>query len=355
MPSVAVNINDQLLKVSGKILLGELKIDGEISSLNVSGDVSLENMLINLSSFGDPAAAGTNTNYSFLDTIRWKLPIRIGSGVKFSNEFIDIFLNRGDFLTIQGAIADNSINLKGILGVARGTLTYLGRDFSVIDGKAVFEGNSGDFIPYVQLDSSFSYRDENGEPVEVFLTFSGKANNIVLSSFSSIPAKSNGELSGIIGLQSQNEQQTISNINTSTGQFIPGGISMAAENAFIFSPLTIDLRRRLGLDLFTIRTGMIDSWARKTIFGENDLSYADIFEGSTISVGKYIIPDIFIQYDLIISRNPLSIADLIPLQSFGLDWDLHMFDLGWKIQPFTELGKQVIYEQFFEFNFSQRF
>ncbi len=354
LPSIAMNINDQRFKISGKLLIKELKIDGGVGSLNISGDAGLENMLIYLSGFGLSASSGNSINNSFINNIKWKIPIRIGSGVKFSNEFIDIFLRKDDVLTLQGALADNTLNLKGNIGVDRGTLSYLGRDFSVIDGKAVFQGNPGDLIPYVQLDSSYKYRDENGSPVEVFLTFSGKADNIVLSSFSSIPTKSTGELSAILGLQSQNEVPTISNMN-SGGGFVPGGVSMAAENAFIFSPLTIDLRRRLGLDLFTIRTGIIDNWARREIFGETYINNADIFEGSTISLGKYIIPDIYLQYDLIISRNPLAVEDLIPLQSFGLDLDLRLFDLGWKIQPFTELGKQVLYEQFFELNVNQKF
>jgi hypothetical protein len=353
-----LNISEELFKFSGRVLISDLKIKGEIANLEVSGDTSLEDVLVYLNGFGAGIVTNTarvNTGFNFLNTINWNLPVRIGSSVKFSNEFIDIFLRKGDILTFLGTGAGNSLKLKGILGIERGNLIYLGRDFRVTSGKAVFQGNTGDFIPYVQLDSSYKYRDENGEPVEIFMTFSGKADNVVLASFSSVPAKSIGELSGILGLQSQNEEQTISNLSASGGSFIPGGVSLAAENAFIFSPLTIDLRRRLGLDLFTIRTGVIDTWARKTIFGESDLNNADIFEGSTLSVGKYIIPDIFLQYDLIISRNPLSVEDLIALQSFGLDVDLQLFDIGWKVQPFTELGKQVVYEQFFELYFNQRF
>jgi hypothetical protein len=252
-------------------------------------------------------------------------------------------------------MADKSLNIKGNVDVDRGTLIYLGRDFTVNEGKAVFSGKPGDMLPLVDLDSSFKYKDENGVQVEVFMIFSGKADNITLSSFSSSPPKSSGELSAILGLQSQNEENTISNMNTGSGSLIPGGVSSAAENVFIFNPMTIDLQRRLGLDMFLVRTGLIDSWARKTIFGENYLNNADIFDGSTVSFGKYIIPDIFMEYDLIISRNPLDVNSLIPLQTFGLDLDLKLFDLDWKYQPYTELGRQVLYEQFFELNFNQRF
>ena len=80
-----------------------------------------------------------------------------------------------------------------------------------------------------------------------------------------------------------------------------------------------------------------------------------MFEGSTISVGKYIIPDVFIQYDLIISRNPLDVNSLIPLQTFGLDFDMKFFDLGMKFQPYTEFGRPVLYEPFIEMNFNQKF
>jgi hypothetical protein len=351
----SVNINDPDLKITGNILINDLRLEGEIGSLGITGDVTVDNFFIYISTLGGSAVTNTNTYLNILNYMQWKVMLAIGNTVKFSNEFLDVFLKRNNFLNINGSIADKTLNIKGDIEVDKGTLVYLGRDFTVDEGKAVFDGIPGDLLPYVNLESSFKYRDEKGETVEVFLTFTGKADNIKLASFSSVPPKSSGELSAVLGLQSPNEESTISNINVGSQGFIPAGVSSAAENVFIFNPLTVDLRRRLGLDMFVVRTGIIDTWARRTIFGESSLNTADIFEGSTISVGKYLIPDIFLQYDLIISRDPLDINNLIPLQTFGLDLDMKLFDFGWKIQPFTELGRQVLYEQFFEVNFNQKF
>ncbi len=355
LPVFLLNINYPGFKVSGNLLIKELRFEGEISALNITGDVTVDNLLMYMSMMGGTTGTNKNVSPGILNNVRWKLPVHIGSGVKFSNEFIDVFLKKNETLTVGGTLADRTLNIKGNIDIDRGTLVYLGRDFTIDDGKAVFSGKPGDILPYVNLESSFKYRDEKTEQVVVFMTFTGKADDIVLSSFNSIPPKSSGELSAILGLQSQNETMSLSNINTGNGGFIPAGISSAAENAFIFSPLTFDLRRRLGLDMFIIRTGIIDSWARKTIYGETYLSSVDIFEGSTISIGKYIIPDIFLQYDLTISRNPIDINSLIALQTIGLDLDMKLFDIGWKLQPFTELGRQVLYEQFFELNFNQKF
>ncbi len=351
----SVSINDPDLKITGNILINDLRLEGEIGSLDITGDLTVDNFFIYISTLGGSAVTNTNAYLNILNNMQWKVKLAIGNTVRFSNEFIDVFLKRNNFLNIDGSIADKTLNIKGDIEVDKGTLVYLGRDFTVDEGKAVFDGIPGDLLPYVNLESSFKYRDEKGETVEVFLTFTGKADNIKLASFSSVPPKSSGELSAVLGLQSPNEESTISNINVGSQGFIPAGVSSAAENVFIFNPLTVDLRRRLGLDMFVVRTGIIDTWARRTIFGESSLNTADIFEGSTISVGKYLIPDIFLQYDLIISRDPLDINNLIPLQTFGLDLDMKLFDFGWKIQPFTELGRQVLYEQFFEVNFNQKF
>ncbi len=351
--ALSLNINNPNFKIAGNLIIKELKLEGEITSLEVAGDLMTENSLIYVSSFS--FNTNKNNDSGILNNIKWKLPIRLGNGVKFSNELIDVFLKKDDIVTLMGSFNNNSFSIKGNVGVDRGSLIYFGKDFSITEGNAVFAGVAGDIIPYVQLDSSFKYKDDTGENVEVFLTFTGKADNITLKSFQSVPSKTISELSSVIGLNSQNSASDISNKTAVNEGFIPSGLVNVAENAFIFNPLTIDIKRRLGLDLFTIRSGVISGWARRNILGETNINAVDMFEGSTLSLGKYIIPNVFFQYDLLISRNPLSYDEIIPLHTFGLDFDMRLFDLGWKIQPFTEIGKQVKYEQKFEFNFNRRF
>ena len=269
IPAIPVNIIEPDYKITGNISVNNLKLTGELGALTVTGDMTVNNFLIYLSTLGGNTSTNTNKipAMSIFNNIRWNLPLHIGSGVKFSNELIDVFLKKNNILVVGGSLADKSLSIKGNVEVDRGTLAYLGKDFSINNGKAIFSGNPGDPLPYVNLESSTKYQDGTGTWVEVFLTFTGKADNLTLGSLSSSPPKSKGELSAVLGLQSQNEETTVSNSGPQSGGFIPAGVSSAAENVFIFNPLTVDLRRRLGLDMFMIRTGVIDTWARKTIFG----------------------------------------------------------------------------------------
>lgn len=345
LPVFTLNYNTAAMKLAGDITVSNLFVSGTPSALFLGGNVTADNGLVMLSGLNSPSEE--NKLPPLIENIRWNLPIRIGNSVKFSNEFVDVILKKDDILLLTGDFANNSFTLKGKVGVDRGSLTYLGRDFIVKEGTAYFYGVPGDPYPYVNLSSTFRYRDEKNEYVDVYLTFEGKLSTIVVRDFYSSPSKSRSELSAVLGLKSDD-------FVSGTNALLSSGVNVA-ENIWFFNPLGSDLRRRLGLDLFTIRTGFFENWARKAVAGDTNVNLVNMWEGTSLVVGKYLLPNVFIQYEMTIARNPYATMELVPLHSFGVDFDLRYFDLGWKYEPVSDLGKGVIYENKFELNFNRQF
>jgi len=347
---LSVNMYDSDLKLYGNIGIRKLNLNGKPSSLNCSGDLVLDNFAISIESFRRIELVKRSPG--LIDFMNWDILIMVGNGVRFSNELLDLFLRKDDSIKLSGSVYKNSIAVKGNVGIEKGTITYFGRDFLVKEGTANFDGVQGSILPYVKIDSYYRYKDEKGENVDVFLMFEGRVDNIALKYFDSIPKKDLNELYAVLGITPANTHQ--SSLQNTVGS-TPVGVVSAAENALIFSPLSSDLRRRLGLDIFTIRSGLIDNWSKRYILGDTNMGSIDLLEGSSLMLGKYILPNMLFQYELMLSRNPASNQEVIPLHTFGLEFDFNLFDLDWKIQPYTELGRPIKYEQKVELNINRRF
>ncbi len=308
--SISVNYNTPSLKFFGDLLINRLSIKGNMSSLALKGDIAAENVQIQA---GFNQMQDLPVQSGLINNIKWDLSFKIGNRVKFSNEYIDAILRNNDIVYLTGMIGDNSFCLKGNIKVDRGSITYLGRDFIIKDGDANFNGNPGDFIPYINLNTFYRYKNSKNENVDIYLTFTGKVSKIILSDFYSVPDQSKSELSSILGIKSDS-LSAANNLQTNS----LSGISVV-ENAgkvLIFNPIALDLKRRLGLDLFSIKTGIIENLTRRSLTGDANIN---IFDGTSFTVGRYLLPNVFFQYEMTFSKNTNSMIGLLPLHSgFGI-------------------------------------
>jgi hypothetical protein len=343
------NINYPSVKLGGNLIVKKGAIAGNLQSLMVEGEIIAENNLLFLSI--NPVEDNVNKNGIF-ENINWNVTVKMSDGVKFANEFVDGILKKDDIIIVLGSFRNNTFTIKGNVGIYQGTLNYLGRSFSVKEGSATFNGVPGDPMPYVVLNSVYLYKDETGGNVNIYLTFEGKAPKIIMRDFYSNPARNRNELNAVLGLGMASAPSSSNQVVNAQAQQLLWSSVNVAENVWIISPLSMDIKRRLGLDLFNIRTGLIENWTKKYVMGDTNVN---IWEGTTLSVGKFILPSLFFEYGLTISRSPFSSLDLVPLHSFGLQYDFNLFDLGWKMQQIAEEGKGLKYEQLLQLNFNRRF
>lgn len=349
LPSINMNINEPNFGLNGNILVRELALAGNKNAFALSGDIALENALVYVPI--NVSGAESKSDNSFVSNIVFNLPIKIGNNVKFSTEVNEIILRKDNLITLLGSMANNSFTIKGQLPIDRGSITYFGKDFLIKEGMVNFYGNPGDPDPYLNLITYYRTKDEKGENVDVYLTFDGKLSKIYLRDFYSNPEKTRNQIYAILGIQPLETQDI--NSGSSGQQLLISGVN-TAENIFVLNPLAINLKRRLGLDLFTIRTGIVENFVRRNIAGETNTGLVNIWEGTSLTVGKYLFPSVFVQYEMTVSRNPYADLGLLPYHTLGLEFDLREFDLGWKLQPYS-IGKDTKYEQKFELNFNRRF
>ncbi len=351
---LALGVQTPFIKILGNLYIKQVRMVGPPMHLRLSGDATARNANIFVGLSGDAPGA----EEGLLEGIVWNLNVNLGNGVKFGNQFIDTTLSAGQTLQVLGSIGDGSLSLKGDVGVTRGVLTFLQQDFTITEGSASFSGQLGDPIPYVNIETKTYTRDPEGGRIEVILTFEGKLTKISLKDYYAKNSTiGQNELSALLGFQPLGTGSSGTNQSVGAVQNVAVGGWNALENTFIFNPIANTLRRTLGLDLVLIRSQALGNIFESTIFGSStNIDAISIIEGTSLTFGKYLFSNLFVEYELSFERNDLSTLGLEPMHSFGIGLDWQNFFLGWKYGP-EDLGTggRLNYEHSLDFQFHQKF
>ncbi len=336
--------------ISGKLSFNELEFNGNKNRINLKGDLRFDNFSVSLpltSFIVDSDEVSTNFK-NLPENINLNLLINLGNNVKFSTPLNQFVFKRNSIIYINGDLASMNLKVKGNVGIERGDFTYLAKNFSIKEGTITF---NDDYIPYVNMVLWYRYRDVDKENVDIYLTFEGKATKIIMKDFYSIPERPKNELAMILGI-GVDTKDSVTNIATS--DYLKSGVGLA-ENVFFFSPLSLEIKRRIGLDLFSFRSTIFKNYVESGFGRNTNTDFRDYISGSGIVVGKYIFPMLFMEYELYFEKDPYSAYGLLPLHSLGIELDLPYFDIGWRYQPYNFTGKDTKYEQLLELKFMRKF
>ncbi len=58
--------------------------------------------------------------------------------MEFVNEFVDVFLKKDDVITFLGSMKEGNFTVKGNTIVSKGSINYLGRNFTDQEGMIYF-------------------------------------------------------------------------------------------------------------------------------------------------------------------------------------------------------------------------
>lgn len=348
---LSLGMQTPFIKLLGNLYVRKVHVFGSPFRLNLEGEATARNanIFVGLQSDTGPVQEG------IIEGIIWNLKVNMGNGVKFGNQFIDTTLSAGQSLFVLGSIGDGSLSLKGDVDVSRGTITFLEQDFQIREGTASFNGQPGDPLPYINVQTELVTRDQTGERIRVYLTFEGKLSKISLKDFYSVPDRNRNELFALLGFQPFQTESSGTNQSPAAVRNMTMGGWNALENTFIFNPIANTLRRSLGLDLVSIRSQALGNIFENTIFGSaTNIDAISIIEGTSLTFGKYLFSNLFVEYELSFERNDLSTLGLSPMHSVGVGLDWQNFFLGWKYGP-QELGSGLKYEHSLDFQFHRKF
>ena len=106
----------------------------------------------------------------------------------------------------------------------------------------------------------------------------------------------------------------------------------------LLRPFEQGVRDLLRLDLFSIRTQMIQNVVVDRVLGIEQPVAAPstdplgrYFDNTTVTFGKYLGKDLFLEMDVTMTENQASGVDTEV--QFSLDWPTPLFDLQWVVSP----------------------
>ena len=248
------------------------------------------------------------------------------------------YATRGSKLFISVSRDTMELIIKGDVGLKGGEVFYFDRNFYFKEGVISFNEIGGGFDPRVTMRAEVREKDENGEEVKIYLTTKNNRLSEFSPVFSSIPNKNELEIVALLGGPIQNQ----------LAESGLGGSALLLSSEIIsqfgiLRPFEQRVRQALGLDLFSIRTQIIQN----VILGEvlrinkdpeserlDKRTSGEYLENTTISFGKYIGNDLFVE--TIIRFTEGGSYGLNTELLISLEWPTPFFDLEWVISPSVE-------------------
>jgi hypothetical protein len=205
-----------------------------------------------------------------------------------------------------------------------------------------FNENLDYFDPRISVRSEIRERDENNEEVKIYLIVENNKLSEFSPRFASEPNKSDIEIIALLG------GPILEQIDQKSGIGAAVVLSTDILSHFgILKPFEQSIRDALGLDLFSIRTQVIQNMIIGNIQGTElgrillgsgqasspgaPTSLEGYLDNTTITFGKYIGNDLFLEMLLRLKEG--GNWGLQSEMFISLEWPTPFFDLEWVLSP----------------------
>jgi hypothetical protein len=232
--------------------------------------------------------------------------------------------------------------LLGDVDLQGGEVFYFDRSFYLKEGMIQFNENLDYFDPRISVRSEIRERDENNEEVKIYLIVENNKLSEFSPRFASEPNKSDIEIIALLG------GPILEQIDQKSGIGAAVVLSTDILSHFgILKPFEQSIRDALGLDLFSIRTQVIQNMIIGNIQGTElgrillgsgqasspgaPTSLEGYLDNTTITFGKYIGNDLFLEMLLRLKEG--GNWGLQSEMFISLEWPTPFFDLEWVLSP----------------------
>ena len=227
--------------------------------------------------------------------------------------------------------------VKGVTGVQGGEIYYFDQSFILTKGSITFDEDEANFDPRITAHAEVREWDpDTAEEVKIYLdadstlsTFSPR--------FSSDPARTDTAILAMLGapLLTKAESQGL-------------GLSAALissdilSQSWILRPFEQRVRTLLNLDMFSIRTELIQNLVAQKLLG----STVNPLDNTSVSLGKYIGNDLFLEAMVQLQSQQLPVGTVLPTGTLpvggvglspdvelSIEWATPFFLLNWSFQP----------------------
>jgi hypothetical protein len=298
-PPVDVNVN--------AMAAGSFSIEGTPTEETLYGDVTVSEGLI---SFG----VGELPNW-FKPKTRTSIDMTIRTGRNvtfiFPNEESPIL--RATFaddqkIGITVEAPSMATTFSGELAFRSGEIYYVQKNFYITEGSLRFPSAStaldDDFMPRINLRARLREFEPDGTRVDIYMVLQEARFDDLNPRFESIPLRSTNEILELLG-------QNIVSASTARDSGLTSVVAVASAATDVISRLgllqntTVSLgfssiiRESLGLDVFTIRTNLLQNILFEALPGVTaDTTVSPIaryLDNTTMYIGKYLLEDFYLQ------------------------------------------------------------
>lgn len=314
---------------------GHFTYDSEIWLQHMSGEFFIEDFDISIGYDPLPYWWESGIQYTddfyitFSKNVRFILP-------KSDEPIMTAYIKEGDEIRFlydtryKNASVSGNINLKG------GEIYYFNKSFYITDGSFNFPSNSFN-EPRLSLRAKLTDFDSNGNKVDIFLVLNNSTLDNINPHFESYPQKSTSEIMAILGnvIISETGEESGTGLGTLANLFSSGidimGRAGVINNNFSTRSLTDSIRENLNLDMFSLRSQLLQNVLLDSVFTPGATVYSPIsriLNNTTIFFGKQITGQIFLKGLIKLNskekrknKNPFLARDLMLDFEMSLEWE----------------------------------
>lgn len=254
----------------------------------------------------------------------------------------------GETISVTADLVRNQYNAVGDITLRGGEIVYFKRNFYIVNGSLDLNISQALIDPKVSVVAKLKDFDADGEKIDIFLTVEDDSVFKLSPVFSSSPSKSLAEISEILG-KNIIPSDYARNSDFSTALAVATLATDVIQQVGLIEidpigDLELSIRNALKLDLFSIRTQVLQNILLDTLPGDFSTTFtrnpiARYLDNTTVFLGKYITNDMFLQAIIQLSAREGLGGGLFITDDIGLDievsyeWDNPLYDLSVSMQP----------------------
>ena len=288
------------------------------------GKFSLEGTLQNETLRGDIIAPSASISFGIPKLPDWYIPrartsgeftFTSGKNVTFvypdaQAPIVSATVQDGQTLSVSFTAPEMTYGFSGDIALRSGEIYYVQENFYITEGNISFNenppGSLEEVLPRVNLRARLRKYDEDRERIDIYLILQNSLLTAIDPRFESIPTRTDNEILQLLGqnlLSSGNSSmsdagfQSVLNAATAATDVITRfGLIQGNTISFGFSSV---IREALGLDVFTIRSNLLQNILLDAIPGavdnENASPFGRYLDNTTFYLGKYLADELYLQ------------------------------------------------------------
>jgi hypothetical protein len=324
---------------------GKLRLSMADAVFDITGDLLANNTEISLNTDEIARVRDSDIFAGAAHPVTLDMKITTGPTVEFlwpNSNFPILRANpaMGTVVRVTTNTVARQFSLTSDVKIRGGEIFYFERSFYIRSGSLSFKENESQFDPRLTVRAEIRDRSENG-PVIISMVVDNAPLLTFTPRFESNPSLSQTEIVSLLG-----QSLTGSPADESTGQV--GSMQRALLSSTsdflaqfgVVRRLERQIRDFLRLDMFSIRTHVLqNAFFSATGLGQDPVDrngqVGNYFDNTTVFLGKYIGPDMFIQSMLSLryDENQITAGGLRFEPEIGVELQNPLFSIRWDFVP----------------------